>query len=327
MRLLGGRMKAIYFEQHGGPEVIHYGNRPKPEPSSNQILIEVHAAGVNPRDWQFRDGTYAFRRLSGPLPLVPGSDVSGIVAARGKAVTDFEIGDEVFAMQTTLGRMGGYAEYMAVDSRVVAHKPTSISHVEAAALPVAGLTAWQALHGLAKMRAGTSVVVVGASGGVGHYAVQIAHHAGASVTAVCGSANVELVRELGADRVVDYTHHRFTEELRDQDLVFDTIGRDSLHTCAPALTRSGLYLTTNPTVQAVADTAVSRLRHPILGGRRAQLVLVRPNAGHLHSVASMVAEGLIRPAVEKTYPLEAAGEALIHSRTRRARGKLVLQVP
>lgn len=193
-------------------------------------------------------------------------------------------------------------------------------------MPVAGLTAWQALHDVANGRAGEKIVVVGASGGVGHYAVQIARHAGAVVTGICGPGNVDFVRGLGADQVIDYAQTRFTDVLRDQDVVFDTIGRESLGTCAAVLTAGGLYLTTNPTARAAAEWATTSLTHHVFGRRRTRLVLVRPRAKDLNAIAELMTTGHIRSVVEETYRLENAGDALQKSRSRHTRAKLVLQI-
>lgn len=319
-------MKAIYFERYGGPEVVLYGDRPMPKPAAEQVLIEVHAAGVNPRDWQFRDGTYVLRHLSGRPPIIPGSDVSGVVVERGHKVANLEIGDEVFAMQTTFGKMGGFAEYIAVRAGVVARKPASVSHVDAAAVPTPGLTAWQGLHGVANVGPGKRVAVVGASGGVGHYAIQIARHAGAVVTGVCGSQNVEFVRGLGADDVIDYTKVQFTDILREQDVVFDTIGRESLSTCSGVLSPDGLYLTTNPTAHVAFDWARTSLLHRMFRGRRAGFVGVRPKLNVLNGIAELMTTGALHSEVEETYNLENTGAALEKSRSGHVRGKLVIQV-
>jgi NADPH:quinone reductase-like Zn-dependent oxidoreductase len=317
-------MKAIFVTTYGGPEALQYGERPMPVPTSRQVLIKVHAAGVNPRDWQLRDGRYAFRHLSRPLPTVLGSDVSGIVVERGAKVTKFDVGDEVFAMQTTLGKMGGYAEYVAIGAHVVARKPESVSHVQAAAMPVAAMTAWQALHRVARIAPGSKVVIVGASGGVGHYAVQFAAQAGAVVTAVCSTNNAELVRSLGAHDVVDYTQHDFTERLRDQDVVFDTVGRESLDSCTPVLADHGMFMTTDPTPKAAIASARTALR--LGGGRRARLVLVIPKSRDLDAIAELAAAGKVRSVIEYAHPLQDAGAALDKSRSGRTRGKLVLEV-
>lgn len=319
-------MKAVYVDRLGGLDSVRHGDRPTPEPGAHQVLIEVHAAGVNPRDWQLCDGTYAFRHLSGRLPIVLGSDVSGVVVRRGRKVTGLDVGDEVFAMQTTFGAMGGYAEYIAVNSAVVARKPPSVSHVEAAAVVQSGLTAWQALHRMAGIKAGHKIVVVGASGGVGHLAAQFARHSGATVTAVCGPDNVDLVRGLGADTVLDYTREQFTEVVRGQDIVLDTIGRESLHSTRPTLATRGRYLTTTPTRRATSDWLTTSLTGPLLRRHRAQLVLVMPSAKDLTRIAELLVAGHVRSVIEEVYPLEDAVEALRKSRGRHARGKLVLKV-
>jgi NADPH:quinone reductase-like Zn-dependent oxidoreductase len=323
MRLKAVAMKAVYFERFGGPEVVQFGERPTPEPGPKQVLVEVHAAAINPRDWQFRDGTYAFRRLSGRLPIIPGSDVSGVVVARGRRVTDLDIGDEVFAMQTTLGGMGGFAEYISVDAGVVARKPPSVSHVDAAAVPVAGLTAWQALHAMAAIGTGSRVAVIGASGGVGHYAVQFAREAGATVTGICGPDNVDFVAGLGAHRVIDYRQGPYVDALGDQDVIFDTIGRGSLHSHAAGLAPGGRYLTTVPTRRAATEAVRSAVAR---SSRRAQLVLVRPKRRDLDAIGRLLAQGRVRSVVERVYPLADAGAALQDNRGGHTRGKLVLQV-
>ncbi|AEF40728.1 NADP-dependent oxidoreductase [Hoyosella subflava] len=319
-------MEAVYFERHGGPEVLRYGQRPTPRPGPNQVLIEVHAVGVNPRDWMLRQGTYVGRYLVGRPPIIPGSDVSGVVVEVGAKVEDFAVGDEVFSMQSQLGHMGGYAQYMAVNASCVALKPPAISHIEAAAVPVAGLTAWQSLFGIARISAGSKVVVVGASGGVGHYAVQLASHAGAHVTAVCSAANAEFVRGLGAAAVVDYTEERFTDVVSGQDLVFDTLGRESLDSCRNVLARDGLYITTVPNLATFARWAQTSLRSRVLGGQRASVIAVKARGQELSALAELMAQGHIRSVVDSVYPLAEAAEAHRKSRTFRTRGKLVLQV-
>ncbi len=315
-------MQAVYFEQHGGPEVLTVGERPRPVPKPDQVLIEVHAAGLNPRDWMLRQGTYFARRLVGPLPIIPGSDVSGVVAEVGDKVDGFRVGDEVVAMQAILGRMGGYAEFMAVTASCVAHKPAGVSHIDAAALPVAGITAWQSLFEIARVGSGTPVTVVGAAGGVGHYAMQLARWAGAEVTAVCGPDNLDFVRELGAVRAVDYRSERFVDVVRDQGLVFDTIGREPVDAVAKTLARRGFHVTTVPTVPAMAATVISRLR----GGPRVVPVFVRPRQPDLTSLLQLMAAGELRSVIAGVYPLAEAAEAQKQSRTFHTRGKLVLSV-
>jgi NADPH:quinone reductase-like Zn-dependent oxidoreductase len=315
-------MRAVSFQAHGGPEVLHVGERPRPEPKPDQILIEVHAAGVNPRDWMLREGTYIARRLAGPLPIIPGSDVSGVVMQVGSKVDIFRAGDAVVAMQSTLGRMGAYAQYMAVKASCVAHRPTGVSHLQGAALPVAGLTAWQALYEHATVGAGSKVTVVGASGGVGHYATQLARWSGAEVTAVCGPDNLDFVRELGAERVIDYRSADYTELVRDQDVVFDTIGRTPVEAVRATLGRRGLHVTTVPNASVMAATLIGRLR----GGRRVVPVLVRPRQQDLTSLLQLMAAGDLRSEIARVYPLAEAAEAQQASASFHTRGKLVLSV-
>jgi NADPH:quinone reductase-like Zn-dependent oxidoreductase len=319
-------MKAIYFERYGGPDVLRYGERPTPRPRPGQVLIQVHAAGINPRDWMLREGRYFARHLTGRPPIIPGSDVSGVIALVGSRVTDFAVGDEVFAMQTHLGRMGGYAEYTAVNASAVAHKPPTISHIDAAAVPVAGLTAWQSLFTIGHINDSSRVLVVGASGGVGHYAVQLAASHGAKVTGVCSTSNVELVRELGASDVIDYKTEHFADVARDHDLVFDTLGRESLTTSRAALTDNGRYVTTIPAVGTVADAIRTGLVSRVRGGPRSSVVFVSSNAPHLAEIADLMAKGQVRSLVDTVYPLTEAADAHRQSRTFRTRGKLVLHV-
>ncbi|SNT24842.1 NADP-dependent oxidoreductase [Rhodococcoides kyotonense] len=319
-------MRAVYFERHGGPEVLRYGELPLPEPKPRQILIEVHAAGVNPRDWQLRDGSYAFKRLAGRPPTILGSDVSGVVVGHGRSVSAFQIGDEVLAMQSTFGRMGGFSEYMAVDERAAALKPRSLTHVAAAALPVCGLTAWQALHDYAEIRSGTPITVIGASGGVGHYAIQIARDAGAVVTGICGPHSLDMVRALGVDRLVNYARSDYTREIRGQSIVFDTVGRESARSCRSMLAPDGVYLTTDPTLRSAARSLLTPLRRHLWGGRLSRLVLVRPRSEDLEAIVESVNTGALRPVVEDVFPLADAGTALARSSGHHTRGKLVIEV-
>jgi NADPH:quinone reductase-like Zn-dependent oxidoreductase len=315
-------MRAVYFTTHGGPEVLVVGERPQPAPRADQVLIEVHAAGVNPRDWMLRQGTYFAGRLAGALPIIPGSDVSGRVVAVGSQVDVFGAGDEVVAMQSTLGRMGGYAQYVAIKASCVAHRPAGVSHVQGAALPVAGLTAWQALYDHARVGVGSKVTIVGAAGGVGHYATQLARWSGAEVTAVCGPANLDFVREIGAERVIDYRCSDYTELVRDQDLVFDTIGRTPVAAARATLGRRGLHLTTVPNPPVMAATVIGRL----WAGRRVAPVIVRPRQPDLTSLLQLMAAGDLRSEISGVYPLADAAEAQRASRSFHTRGKLVLSV-
>lgn len=319
-------MKAVHVERIGTPLEVLYGERPVPVPTARQVLIEVHAAGVNPRDRQLGEGRYAFRRLSGRLPTILGSDVSGVVVDRGRRVTRFAPGDEVLAMQTTLGGMGGFAEYVAVHESAVARKPAALGHVEAAALPVVGLTAWQALARGDTIAPGR-VTVLGATGGVGHLAVQLAHRAGATVTAVCGPDKAELAVRLGADAVIDHRSQRLADALgAPQDVLLDTVGTGSLRSVRSLLAPGGRYLTTVPGTRAVAEWAATAVTGRIGDRRSARLVLVLPDGPRLAALAGAVAAGDLRILVHDTWPLADAGRALALLGDRQVRGKIVLTV-
>jgi len=321
-------MKAIYIEHYGGPEVLQFGECPRPVPKPGQVLIEVHAASVNPRDWLMREGRYVFRHLARGFPLVLGSDVSGVVVEIGSRVKRFKPGDLVFGMQTPLGRMGGYAEYTAISERALARKPDSVSHEEAAAAPCAALTAFRALVEIGRIGSGSHVLIVGASGGVGSYAVQIAKSFGATVTAVTSTSNVELVQSLGADRVIDYKVERFTDVVRGQNLVFDTIGKESLASCRSVLAPRGRYVTTIPSGRTATESVTSRLSRLVSGGRTpsAHVVLVQANGEQLERIATLMEQRQIRSVIDTVYPLQDARKAHEKSRTWRTRGKLVLSV-
>jgi len=321
-------VRAVFIRRYGGVDVLEVGERPRPEPGPGQVLVEVHAAGVNPRDWLLREGRYQFRWLLPRFPIVLGSDVSGVVAGLGPGATRFSIGEAVFGMQTTLGRMGGYAEYVAMAESALARKPPSVSHQEAAAAPCAALTAWQSLHAIGRVAPGRRVTVAGASGGVGTYAFQLARAAGARITAVTSGPNVALARELGAEVVVDYTEGPWTDRVRDQDVVLDAVGRTPFAAARAALSGGGRYITTVPRAATFAAAVSTRLLWGLTGCRwpRAHVVLVRASGADLESIGALMATGGVRSVLDGVYPLEAVREAHARSRTWRTRGKLVLRV-
>lgn len=321
-------MKAVFINRYGGVEVLEYGEQPRPVPRSGQVLVEVHAASVNPRDWLLREGRYVFRHLMPGFPLIPGSDVSGVVVQSGPGTTRFRPGDAVFGMQTPLGRMGGYAEYVSIDERALAAKPPNITHEEAAAVPCAALTAYGALLRIGRTTAGSRVTIIGASGGVGTYATQLAKALGATVTGVTSERNASLVESLGADRVIDYTTERFETLLRSQDVVFDTIGRESLKKCSPVLAQRGRYITTIPSAATMTRGWTSLLLRMLPGGKAqsSHVILVRADGEDLGRIAALMAEGRVRSVIDSVYPLSEVRAAHERSRSWRSRGKLVLQV-
>lgn len=317
-------MRAIYIEKFGGPEVLQIGDRPKPEPGVGEVLVKVHAASINPRDWLLQAGKYQFKSMLGPFPIVLGSDFSGVVEAVGPGTSHFKSGDAVFGMQS---RMGAFAEWIVVPEELLAAKPSGVTHADAAAIPCAGLTAYQALTNIGKLSKDGSIVINGAAGGVGTYAIQIAKILGANVTAVASQANLVRCRELGADAVIDYAADDFTKIVREQDVVFDAAGRSSFERSARVLKRRGRYISTVPSAKvsaAVVSTAIRTLGG-VLPGPRAHAVFVRGRSADLSVIAGWTADRRIRSAVAGIYPFGDAAKAFEQSRTWHTPGKLVLE--
>ncbi|MFE8935916.1 MULTISPECIES: NADP-dependent oxidoreductase [unclassified Streptomyces] len=306
-------MRAVVVERWGGPENLVERDVERPGPGLNEVLVRVHAAGVNPVDWKTRASGALIGW--GSVPAV-GWDVSGTVEAVGPGVGHLRPGDEVFGMPLFPRQAGAYAEYVVAPARHLAPKPASLTHVEAAALPLAGLTAWQALVDAADVRPGERVLVHAAAGGVGHLAVQIAKARGAYVIGTASAAKHALVRELGADEVVDYREVRFEDVLRDVDVVLDGIGGETAERSLKVL-RPGGRLITLPgpdDVPAAPD------------GVRAVWVLVEPDHLGLRELAALVERGELRPVADTVLPLAEAAEAHAIGEEGRTTGKIVLTV-
>ncbi|BBB00167.1 putative alcohol dehydrogenase [Actinacidiphila reveromycinica] len=313
-------MRAVTLDGFGGPEVLTVGRVERPEPLPTEVLVRVHAAGVNPVDWKTRAG----QGMAGlqKLPLILGWDVSGVVEEVGFGVTTLAPGDEVYAMPWFPRPAGGYAEYVTAPSRQFARKPASLGHVEAAALPLAALTAWQALVDTAGVTAGQRVLVHAAAGGVGHLAVQFAKHLGAEVIATARASRHAWLRELGADETIDYTARRFEEATGPVDVVLDLVGgTDGTDVRSVSVTRPGGLVVAVPggVSDALAGAASA-------AGVRASAFLVEPDAAALTTIAGLVAAGAVRVEVERALPLEQAAEAHRQGESNRTRGKLVLEV-
>ena len=321
---LPATMKAVSFARTGGSEVLEYRDWPTPSPKAGELLIAVAAASVNPRDWLMRSGRYVFQRLLPRLPFVLGSDVAGTVVACAEDVRDFAIGDEVFAMIPSRDGFGAYAEYAAVRAAAVARKPPSLSWAEAAAIPLAGMTALQSLRDEARLRPGQKVMIVGAVGGVGSFAVQIAKNLGAGeVVGVCRGDNAALARELGCDRVIDYKNEPYLDQERGYDLVFDTIGKEPAAKSRRMLKRRGVYITTVPSPAAFAALAWS-LVWPF--GQRLRVSLVRARRADLELFASWAEQGRLEVVLDWQRPLAEAAAVHDYMRTFRSRGKNILLI-
>ncbi|MEV4476168.1 NADP-dependent oxidoreductase [Nonomuraea sp. NPDC049504] len=316
-------MQAIIQDTFGGPEVLRLAEVPRPVPLPTEILVRVHAAGVNPVDWKTRQGSGMAAVLGDP-PFVLGWDVSGVVEETGFGVTLFQPGDEVFGMPWFPRQAGAYAEYVTAPSRHFARKPRSTSHETAAAIPLAALIAWQALIDTAHIGTGHRVLIHAAAGGVGHLAVQLAKHAGAHVIGTARSEKHDWLRDLGADELIDYTTTNFETAVRDVDVVVDLIGDavDRTSTRSLQTLRPGGLLVAVPS--GVAPELIGRAREE---GIRATGILVEPDGAALTQIATLIDEGNLLVEVERTYPLAQAAEAHRHGEQGRTRGKLVLTLP
>ena len=306
-------MKAAYFMEHGGPEVIQYGDLPDPVTGRGEVLVDVYAASVNGADWRVRRGTYA------PVtrfPCVPGRDFSGIVAAVGASVRDFAPGDPVFGV-CDVGQEGAYAEKIAIKAAIIARKPAGLSHPECAALALTGLTALVSIEDTLELKSGETILIQGGAGGVASIAIQLAKHIGAKVITTAGAANHAYVRALGADVVIDYRTQDFTRETANCDAVFDTVGGE-------VAARSFAVLRSGGRAAFIASGS-SAPPSP-----RPDVVSLRPNVGrdrpHLERLMALVNAGAVRPPEITLYPLSQAAAAHAVSEGRHLRGKLVLVV-
>ncbi|GAB6903061.1 NADP-dependent oxidoreductase [Kineosporia succinea] len=299
----------------GDPDVLRIAEHPRPEPGFSEIVVRVHAAGVNPTDWKHRAGA------AGRLVPVLGWDVSGVVEQVAPGVTLFAPGDEVFGMLPYPHGAGAYAQFARATARAFTHKPANLDHVQAAALPLAGLTAYQALVDTADVQPGQRVLIHAAAGGVGHLAVQIAKARGAHVIGTASTPKHDLLRELGADELIDYRTTDFTEVVKDVDVVVDTLA-------GPVRTRSLQVMRPGGTLVSIlswgdeGDAALAAER-----GIRIRPLLVEADQGGMRALADLAARGELRAHIDATFPLSEVAKAHAHGETDRTTGKIVLVVP
>ena len=305
-------MKAVFINQFGGPEVLQYGDMPDPVAGPGQVVIDVVAASINGADWRVRAGLYS----EGKFPLILGRDFSGTVAALGAGVEDLKVSDAVFGVLEA-GREGAYAEKLAITAAIVAKKPATLSHIDAAALALTGLTALISVETTLKLQRGETILIQGGAGGVASIAIQIAKHIGARVITTTSAANIDYVRGLGADQVIDYRAQDFTQVISGCDAAFDTVGGDVAQKCFAVLRPGGRAAFIASGAQAPqSDRADVTSLRPAVGRARAPL----------ERIAALVAAGAVRPPEIKLYRLSQAAEAHRVSEGRHFRGKLVFQV-
>ena len=306
-------MKAIVVHQYGGPDVLKYEDAPVPEAKENEVLVRVMASGVNPTDPLIVSGKYA-KEFGTHLPLIPGYDIAGVVMKSGAKVTKLKAGDPVYAY-VLWG--GGWAEYAVATEEEATRKPSSLNYIQAAAVPLAALTAWQALVDTAQLDAGQTVLIHGGSGGVGSFAVQIAKVRGAKVIATASTANQDVLKELGADVTIDYTTTRFENVAKDVDVILDTVGGETLARSYPIVKRGGIITS----LRGRPDkTQLDKY------GIRGRPIAVKPNANELAKIGQLIDEKKIRVVVSKVLPLTEAVQADRQAETHHTRGKMVLKI-
>ena len=306
-------MKAIRYHNVGGPEVLKYEDAPRPSPGEGELLVRVRAAGVNPVDAKVRAGGFG---PGGKMPSIPGYDLAGVVEEIGPGTTRFKKGDEVFAY-LNLRRAGAYAQYALVKEDEVAAKPGKASFAEAAAVPLAALTAWQALVETAKLEPGQTVLIHGGSGGVGSFAIQIAKARGAKVIATASTRNQQILKELGADQAIDYTTTKFEDVAKDVDVVLDTVAGETLARSYGVVKKGGII------VSILAPPNKEELSKREIRG---QVILVRPHAEMLGEIGKLIEAGKVKPVVSQVLPLAEAAKAHQQIETGHTRGKIVLKV-
>jgi 2-desacetyl-2-hydroxyethyl bacteriochlorophyllide A dehydrogenase len=306
-------MKAVVAHEYGAPEVLKLEQVPRPEPKEDEALVRVIASGVNPADPLTLSGKYA-REFGTHLPLIPGYEIAGIVDKTGSNVTKLKIGDAVYGYPT-FG--GGWADFVTVKEWEVAAKPKSLKFVEAAAVPMGALTAWQALVDVAKLKAGQTILIHGGSGGVGSFAVQIAKARGARVIATASTANQDLLKHLGADIAIDYTKTKFEDAARDVDAVLDPVGRETLARSYGVIKKGGIVMS----LVARPDPVELKKR-----GIHGAAISVHPDAADLAEIAQLIDAGKIKPIVTEVLPLSEAIRAQQQAATHHTRGKVVLRI-
>ncbi len=317
--IMSKMMKAVFYNKYGSPDVLEIGELEKPTINDDEILVQAYASSVNPVDWKIRNGD--MKIFTGKkFPKGVGADIAGKIVEVGKNVTGFDIGNEVY------GKLGGfkgsaYAEFVVAKPEDLAPKPTTLDYNEAASVPLAALTAYQALTGLGNIKNNSTVLINGCSGGVGHFGVQIAKALGAEVTGVCSTKNVKLSKELGADKVIDYTKENIAKSIEKYDIFFDAVANQSYGKIKPILNKNGRYVTTLPSTGVILNSITG-----LFSSKKAKMINAKSNPQDLQKITKWIDEGKVKPIIDKIYLLEDVREAHRHSETGRVVGKLVISI-
>ena len=309
-------MKAVRFHTYGAPEVLVYEDVPKPEPAAGEVLVKIHATSVNPIDWKVRAGHLrGFRDY--PLPFILGWDVSGVIESAGSGVSAFKPGDDVYG-RPDIARSGAYAEYIAVKEGDLARKPKSLDHIHSAAIPLAGLTAWQALFDTAGLTAGQKVLIQAAAGGVGHLGVQFAKLKGLYVAGTASGRNQEYLKQLGCDLPINYETTRFEDVAHDFDAVIESMGGEVRNRSWKVLKKGGILVALIGPPPSDEDAKAHGVRSAIIWGQ------AKPD--QLSEIGLLADSGRVKPEIAAVFPLRDAAKAHQMSETEHVRGKIVLQV-
>ncbi|MBB5410538.1 alcohol dehydrogenase [Paraburkholderia sp. HC6.4b] len=332
-------MQAFVVDRYGRNNGLRSGDMPVPEPREDDVLIQIHAAGVNPLDAKIRDGEFKLI-LPYRLPLILGNDLAGVVVRVGSRVRRFKPGDEVYA-RPHKDRIGTFAEFIAVKEDGVALKPTALTMEEAASIPLVGLTAWQALIEKGQLKKGQKVLIHAGSGGVGSFAIQLAKHVGATVATTASARNLELVKQLGADIVIDYTKDDFATILKDYDLVLDTQGGNAIEKSLRVLKAGGklIGIAGPPDAEFAKEIGASWFLKTVMrflsyGIRKAAkrhdvsytFLFMRASGEQLSRIAALIDARAIRPVIDRVFPFESTQEALAYVETGRTKGKVVIKI-
>jgi NADPH:quinone reductase-like Zn-dependent oxidoreductase len=314
-------MKAVRIHEFGDVDVLKYEDVERPEPQAGEVLVRVRAAGINPADYVSRKSPVPITTAD-HLPYILGWDISGTVVALGEGVTQFAVGDEVYGMPRFPGEAKAYSEYITSPVADLALKPKSMTHQEAAGVPLAALTAWQALFDTAHLQAGQTVFISGGAGGVGHYAIQLAKAKGVQVITTTSTRNVEFVRNLGADIVIDYTRQALADSVKDVDVVLDTVGGDVLRDAFKVVKRGGLVISLpgHKGVRAIGDELAPQY------GVTFDLILVYPSGEQMAELAKLADAGQLKTHLDAVFPLQEVAQAHKLIEGGHVRGKLVLTV-
>jgi len=332
-------MKAFILDRYGKDERLRLGDVPEPEPGDHDLLVQVHAASVNPLDSKIRDGEFKLI-LPYDLPLIMGNDVAGVVVRVGAKVERFKAGDEIYA-RPGKDRIGTFAEFIAIDEADVALKPGTLTMEEAASIPLVALTAWQALVEVARLKEGQKVLIHAGSGGVGSLAIQLAKHLGATVATTTSAANIDMVKSLGADIVVDYRKDDFEQRLAGYDVVLNSLGKDTLEKSVSVLKPGGKLISISGPPDAdfakangLGQVLQQGMRLLSLGirskakrrGASYSFLFMQASGDQLRQLTAMIEADDIRPVIDRVFPFEQTNEALAYSETGRAKGKIVIKI-